>query len=88
MGREVTGNGSIGGWVSTETGTDGSGDDVDDTWTTSTSLWGACEGWAEETIIGPGFNNCPGVTKEGADVSVWIEVDDSTTAGDNWDTDW
>lgn len=88
MGREVTGKGSIGGWTSVETGRDDSEDDIDDTWTTSTSLWGACEGWAEVTIDGPGCNNWPGVIREGADVSVWIEVDDPITAGDNCDPVW
>lgn len=88
MGREVTGKGSIGGWASAKTGRDGSGNDIDVTWTTSTSLWGACEGWPEVTNDGPGCNNWPGVIREGADVSVWIEVDDPTTAGGNWDPVW
>jgi len=90
LGRAVTGSGkgSIAGWESTKTGRDCSGIGNDATRTTSTSLWAACEGWAEVTIAGPGCNNWPGVIREGADVSVWIELDDPTTAGDNWDPVW
>jgi len=89
IGREVAGNGSIGGWDSAVTGTDGSGADVDDTWTTSTSLCGVCEGLEEAATVCPDCNNWAGVTREGTGGSVRTEFEEPTIEGVIcWGTVW
>lgn len=65
------GKGNIGSWTSA-VDCDNSGDN---TCTTSTSLWAVCEGWDEETAVGPGCKSWPGVTKEGVAPSFRIELD-------------